>query len=255
MWETKGKLGREVLIFSLYICRGTLLVKQMELHYYGHSCFLVELDGKKILFDPFISGNDLAKEKVDIEAIEADYILISHGHSDHILDAVSMALRTGAKVIANWEVCAWLEKQGVTNVHPVNHGGKLNLDFGIVKFTNAIHSSSMPDGSYGGNPLGFVVQTKEKNFYYAGDTALTYDMKLIGHFCKIDYCLLPIGDNFTMGIDDAIIASDFVQCNQIIGLHYDTFGYIVIDHEMVQKKCKKKHKTLTLIEIGKSIEL
>ena len=227
----------------------------MKLHYYGHSCFLIEIESIKILFDPFITGNDLAKEKIDINTIEADYIFISHGHADHILDAVEIAKRTNAKVVSNWEVCAWLEKQGLTNVHPVNHGGRLSLDFGRVKFVNAVHSSSMPDGSYGGNPMGFVIETKEKNLYYSGDTALTYDMKLIGQSCKIDYCLLPIGDNFTMGIEDAIIARDFVQCNQIVGLHYDTFGYIVIDKEFAHKKCKKKHKTLSLIEIGEYIEL
>jgi L-ascorbate metabolism protein UlaG (beta-lactamase superfamily) len=225
----------------------------MNITYYGHSCFGVEISGKHLLFDPFISPNELAK-KIDVNAVKADYILVSHGHEDHIADAVSIATRTGAKVIAAWEVVAWLEKKGVKNVHPMNTGGKVKLEFGNVKCVAAVHSSSLPDGTYGGNPMGFVVESRDGNFYYAGDTALTYDMKLIGNYRKIDFAFLPIGDNFTMGVDNAIIACDFISCGDIIGMHYDTFGYIKIDKQEAEKKFRGAGKNLTLMEIGSTLK-
>lgn len=224
----------------------------MNITYYGHSCFGVEINGKHLLFDPFISPNDLAKN-INVNTVKADYILISHGHEDHIADAVSIAKRTGAKVICTFEIYVWLNKQGVENVHPMNIGGKVKLDFGNVKCVNAVHSSSLPDGSYGGNPMGFVVESNEGNFYYAGDTALSYDMKLIGDYRTIKFALLPIGDNFTMGVDNAIIACDFIKCNDIIGMHYDTFGYIKIDHAEAQNKFSRSGKKLTLMTIGETI--
>ncbi len=225
----------------------------MNITYYGHSCFGVEVKGKHLLFDPFISPNELAKA-IDVNKVKADYILISHGHEDHIADAVSVAKRTGAKVIANWEIYVWLGKQGVENAYPMNIGGKVKLDFGNVKCVVAQHSSSLPDGSYGGNPMGFIIESDEKNFYYAGDTALTYDMKLIGEYRSIDFAFLPIGDNFTMGVDNAIIACDFINCNDIIGMHYDTFGFIKINKEEARFKFDRAGKKLTLLDIGQSIE-
>lgn len=227
----------------------------MNITYYGHSCFNVEINGKFILFDPFISPNELAKD-IDIETIKADYILISHGHLDHIADAVQIAKRTGAKIISNWEITQWLDKQGVSNYHPMNIGGKWAFDFGNVKCVNAVHSSGLPDGSYGGNPMGFIIEThSEGNFYYAGDTALTYDMKLIGDYRKINFAFLPIGDNFTMGIDNALIATDFIKCNKIIGMHYDTFGFIKIDKQLAVDKFSRAGKELILVEIGKKLEI
>jgi L-ascorbate metabolism protein UlaG (beta-lactamase superfamily) len=193
----------------------------MKFTYYGHSCFDVTIDGKIILFDPFITGNPLAAS-VDIKKIKCDYILISHGHEDHIADAVAIAKNTKAKVVSNFEIITWLEKKGVANVHPMNTGGHWFFDFGKVKCMHAVHSSSLPDGTYGGNPMGFLIESNEGNLYYSGDTALTYDMKLIGDYKNIDVALLPIGNNFTMGVDNALIAADFVKCDKIIGLHYDT---------------------------------
>lgn len=225
----------------------------MNITYYGHSCFGVEINEKHILFDPFISPNELAKA-IDINTIKADYILISHGHQDHIADAETIAKRTKAKVICNWEIHVWLQKKGVENIHPMNIGGKVKLDFGNVKCVSAIHSSGLPDGSYGGNPMGFVVESNEKNFYYAGDTALTYDMKLIGDYRKIDFAFLPIGDNFTMGVDNAIIACDFIDCNNVIGMHYDTFGYIKIDKQEAISKFNRNGKKLSLLEIGETLK-
>ncbi len=224
----------------------------MLITYYGHSCFGVEINGKHLLFDPFISPNELAKG-INVSTIPADYILISHGHEDHIADAVAIAQRTGAQVICSWEIYVWLGKQGVKNIHPMNTGGKVKLDFGNVKCVKAEHSSSLPDGSYGGNPMGFVIESSTGNFYYAGDTALTYDMKLIGEYRKIDFAFLPIGDNFTMGVDNAIIASDFINCTDIIGMHYDTFGFIKINKEEAKKKFERSGKFLTLMTIGESI--
>jgi len=224
----------------------------MNITYYGHSCFGVEINGKHLLFDPFITPNEMAKQ-IDATTVKADYILISHGHEDHIADAVSIAKRTGAKVICNWEISVWLGKQGVENIHPMNTGGKAKFDFGNVKCVMAVHSSSLPDGSNGGNPMGFVVESSEGNFYYAGDTALTYDMKLIGEYRSIDFAFLPIGDNFTMGVDNAIIASEFINCKKIIGMHYDTFGYIKIDKEAAVTKFNHSGKQLTLMYIGETI--
>lgn len=226
----------------------------MNITYYGHSCFGVEINNKNLLFDPFITPNDLAKN-INIENIKADYILISHGHEDHIADAEVIAKRTGAKVICSWEINVWLGKKGVNNIHPMNTGGKVKLDFGNVKAVAAVHSSGLPDGTYGGTAMGFVVESSEGNFYYAGDTALTYDMKLIGDYRKIDFAFLPIGDNFTMGVDNAIIACNFIKCNSIIGMHYDTFGYIKIDKAEAIEKFEKTGNTLKLMNIGETIKI
>jgi L-ascorbate metabolism protein UlaG (beta-lactamase superfamily) len=226
----------------------------MRFTFYGHACFSVELEGKKILFDPFISPNEKA-ESIDVDAIEADYILVSHGHEDHLADVESIAKRTGAILVSNFEIVTWFGKKGIENGHPMNHGGSWEFDFGTVKFINAIHSSSFPDGSYAGNPGGFIVSSKEKSFYYSGDTALTMDMKLIGEYENLDFAVFPIGDNFTMGIQSAVVASDFIKCNKIIGIHYDTFGYIEIDHATAINDFKVKGKELTLLEIGQTIEL
>jgi L-ascorbate metabolism protein UlaG (beta-lactamase superfamily) len=226
----------------------------MNISYFGHSCFGVEVNGKHLLFDPFISPNELAKH-IDLNQIKADYILISHGHEDHIADAEKIAKRTNAKVICAWEINVWLGKKGVSNIHPMNTGGRIVLDFGSVKCVNAIHSSSLPDGSYGGNPMGFVIESSEGNFYYAGDTALCYDMKLIGEYRSVDFSFLPIGDNYTMGVDNALIASDFINCSNIIGMHYDTFDDIKIDKIQAKNKFSAAGKNLTLMEIGNTIKI
>lgn len=226
----------------------------MNITYYGHSCFGVEVGGKNLLFDPFISPNDLAKH-IDINTIKADYILISHGHQDHIADVELISKRTKAKIICNWEIHVWLGKKNIENIHPMNVGGKVLLDFGNVKCVAAQHSSSMPDGSYGGNPMGFVIESKEGNFYYAGDTALTYDMKLIGEYRSINFAFLPIGDNFTMGVENAILATEFINCSNVIGMHYDTFEYIKIDKVEAVLKFNRAGKKLNLMNIGESIHV
>lgn len=226
----------------------------MKLTYYGHSCFQVEIKGKKILFDPFITYNELAKD-VRKDDISPDYIFLSHGHEDHIADCVSIAGRTGCKVVAAFEVHAWLNKQGIANTHPMNTGGKWNFDFGTVKCVVAQHSSGLPDGSYGGNPMGFIFITDEGNFYYSGDTALTLDMQLVPTWAKPDFAVLPIGDNFTMDAADAARCADLIGCDKVVGVHYDTFGYIRIDKEAAVSAFTKAGKTLLLPAITETIDL
>jgi L-ascorbate metabolism protein UlaG (beta-lactamase superfamily) len=226
----------------------------MKFTYYGHACFAVEAGGKALLFDPFISPNPLAK-KIDVSKVAADFILVSHGHGDHVADVVEIANRTGAKVIAPYEVGSWFEAKGVKNVQAMNHGGAAKLDFGRVKLTSAIHSSSMPDGSYGGNPAGFVVESNDGSFYYSGDTALTLDMGLIPVTTKLSFAVFPIGDFFTMGIDDAIRAADFVGVQKFVGVHYDTFPPIKLDHAAAVSAARAAGKELFLPAIGETIEI
>ena len=225
----------------------------MKITYFGHASLGIQVNDVNILVDPFISANPKASA-IDINTLKADYILITHAHQDHILDVEAIAKRTGAVVVSNFEITTHYEKMGI-EVHPMNHGGQWDFEFGTVKYVNAIHTSSFPDGSYGGQPGGFVIEGEHKNIYIAGDTALTFDMKLIPMQTKLDLAILPIGDNFTMGIDDAILASDFVSCDKVLGYHYDTFGYIEIDHEVAKRKFFEKNKDLMLLEIGDFIEL
>jgi L-ascorbate metabolism protein UlaG (beta-lactamase superfamily) len=226
----------------------------MKFTYYGHSCFAVETSGKTLLFDPFITPNELAKS-INVDAVAADYIFLSHGHFDHVADAARIAARTGAMVVANFEVATWIGKQGVSNVFAMNHGGAATFDFGRVKYVNAIHSSILPDGSYGGNPGGFVVDTKGDGvFYFAGDTALTMDMKLLAEEFRIRFAVLPIGDNFTMGAADAAKAAAFIGCDQVIGVHYDTFPPIRIDHAVARATFDASGKRLHLLGIGETRE-
>lgn len=225
----------------------------MKITYYGHASLGIEVGGKNIIVDPFITANELAKH-IDINQLKADYILITHAHGDHILDVEAIANNTGATIVSNAEIAGYYEKKGF-NTHPMNHGGSWNFDFGKVKYVTAIHSSSFPDGAYGGNQGGFVIEGEHKNIYIAGDTAVTYDMKLIPLRTKLDLAILPIGSNFTMDVEDAIIASDFLECDKVLGYHYDTFGYIKINHEEAKKKFYDKDKDLMLLEIGGSLEL
>ena len=226
--------------------------KLMQVTYYGHSCFLVEVEGKKLLFDPFISPNELAKD-IDINSIEADYILLSHGHADHVADAEAIAKRTGATIIGAYEVAMWFAAKGIEKYHPMNTGGKWKFDFGTVKCVAAAHSSSLPDGSYGGNPMGFVITAGDECFYYSGDTALTLDMQLVPMYKKPGFAILPIGDNFTMDVADAIEAAQMIKCSKIMGVHYDTFGFIKIDKAAAIAEFEKNGITLMLPAIGETI--
>ena len=226
----------------------------MKITFLGHACFLVEVNKTKLLFDPYISPNPLARS-VDVDAIRADYILLSHGHYDHVADVERIYHNHPATLITNLEMIKWYKERGITQSLPINPGGKRLLEFGSVKAVHEPHASSMPDGSYAGTAMGFVVQSADKTFYFAGDTALHQDMKQIATFYNLDFAILPIGDTFTMGIEEALCAADYVGVERIIGMHYDSFPGIEIDHEKVQRLAEEHGKKLILIEIGHTIEL
>jgi len=226
----------------------------MKITYYGHSCFLVETQGSNLLFDPFITPNSLASS-IDVSKIKVDHMLVSHAHADHIADVELFGKQCGAKVISNWEIIEWFKKKGLEG-HPMNYGGKWSFNFGTVWYTKAAHSSSFPDGANGGNPGGFVIHNSEGTLYFSGDTGVTHDMKLLPILCpKIDVAILPIGDNFTMDSKGAAVAAEFIECDRIIGCHYDTFGFLKIDHNQAKADFSAKGKELTLIPIGQSIEV
>ena len=185
----------------------------MKITFYGHASLGIEVNGVKIIVDPFITGNPKASH-IDVNSLEADYILLTHAHQDHILDVETIAQNNDVVIVSNFEIVSHYEKKGFEG-HPMNHGGSWDFEFGTVMYVNAIHTSSFPDGSYGGQ----------------------------------------LGDNFTMDVDGAIIASDFVQCDKVLGYHYDTFGYIEIDHEEAKRKFFDKNKDLMLLNIGDSLEL
>jgi L-ascorbate metabolism protein UlaG (beta-lactamase superfamily) len=193
----------------------------------GHACLLVETDGRHLLIDPFLKDNPAAAAKPD--EVPADFILVSHGHGDHVGDTVAIARRTGAPVIANYEISEWFKEQGVKNVHGQQHGGGHDYPFGRVKLTLAFHGSALPDGSYGGNPCGFLIYTRDgKKIYDAADTGLFGDMRLIGEE-GLDLAILPLGDNFTMGPDDALRAVQLLQPRTVLPIHYNTWPLIAQD--------------------------
>lgn len=226
----------------------------MKFTYYGHSCFSVKVGGKTLLFDPFVTGNPLASA-IDVDEIAADYIFVSHGHYDHTTDVLRIAKRTGAKVLGNWELYDWFNKNGLKNTHPINPGGQFEFDFGKVKSVTAIHSSSLADGTYAGTACGFVIRSVDGCFYYSGDTGLTIDMQLILGWALPDFAVLPIGDGLTMGVDDAIKAADWLGVKKIVGVHYDTFGFIKIDHKKATDTFNAAGLALHLPAIGSTIDL
>ncbi|VVM06906.1 hypothetical protein MAMC_01330 [Methylacidimicrobium cyclopophantes] len=222
----------------------------MEVTYYGHSCFALEIGETRLLFDPFLTGNPLAAD-LPVDEIAADYLLLSHGHADHIGDAPDIAKRTGALVVSSFEVAEWLLKQGVERVYAMNLGGKKWWPFGLVQYVPAFHSSSLPDGSYGGPAGGFVIRSPEGTVYYAGDTALFGDMKLLGEiYHPISLAILPIGDTFTMGVDEAIRAAELLGCRNVLGVHYDTFEPIRIDKRAASEAFSAAELDLHLLPIG-----
>lgn len=226
----------------------------MKVTYYGHSCVQIEAAGQTLLFDPFLSPNPLAKD-IDLSSISPDVILVSHAHQDHLADGVEIAKRSGAKVISTFEVVNWFAAQGVENRWAMNHGGTVKLDGGTIKLVNAVHTSSFADGSYGGAPAGFVLETAEGNVYFSGDTALTNDMKLIGESTRVDLAILCIGDTFTMGVADAIRAAEFVRCDRVLGVHFNTFPPIEIDTGAAKAEFKEAGKELILLPIGNAMDV
>ncbi len=207
--------------------------------YFGHATMAINADGTRIVIDPFFSPHNPAAP-VKVDAVDADFILITHGHFDHTKDAVALAKRTGAKVISNFEIVNWLQSEGVQDGHGMNIGGAYTFPFGRVKMTVAHHSSSLPDGGNGGNPCGYLIQFNDgSDVYFSGDTSLTYDMKLIGEAGGVDLAILPIGSNFTMGPDDAVKAAQFVKTKRVIPTHYNTFPVIEQDVRMFAEKLRQ----------------
>ncbi|MDP5106711.1 MAG: metal-dependent hydrolase [Polaribacter sp.] len=225
----------------------------MNIQFLGHSCFSIEINEITILIDPFITGNSLASH-IDISKLKADFILLTHAHQDHVLDAEVIAERTKSVIISNYEIAMYYGAKGL-NVQPLNHGGTFKNPNFSAKYVNAIHTSSFADGTYGGQPGGFVISSKDTSIYVAGDTAVTFDMKLIPMSTKLNAAIFPIGDTFTMGIDDAIIASDLVACNKIIGCHFNTFPPIEINVNEAKNKFSSKGKELIILEIGAHISI
>ena len=224
----------------------------VKITWFSHACLQIETNGTTLLVDPFITGNPLAP--VAAEDLNPDYILVSHGHGDHVGDTVDIAKRTGATVVSNFEIHNWLAAQGVENGHPQHIGGGFDYPWGRVKLTIAHHGSALPDGSYGGNPCGFLFYIQGKKIYHACDTGLFYDMKLIGEE-GIDLAVLPIGDNFTMGPADALRAVRLIEPKQVLPIHYDTFDVIHQDPSAWKVLVEKQTGAMVaLLKPGESLE-
>lgn len=219
----------------------------------GHGAFLFDTGRHRVAIDPFLTGNPQAA--VSADEFSPDFIIVSHGHGDHVGDTVDIARRTGAMVISNFEISNWLQKQGVQNRHAMHIGGSHRFDFGVVKLTIAHHGSQLPDGSYGGNPCGVLLKLEDGVIYHAADTALFYDMKLIGEE-GIDLAILPIGDNYTMGPDDALRAVKLIQPRRVIPDHYSTWELIAQDaHAWAERVKAETSSEPIVLKPGESWQL
>ncbi len=225
----------------------------MKLKYFSHSAFQITTnDGKVILIDPFLDDNPTSPVKAD--DVTADYIVITHAHGDHVGDAFKIAGKSDCLIIANNEIANYVAGKGY-KAHNMHIGGGYNFDFGRVKLTIAHHGSITPEGDYGGEPCGVVLSIDGKDIYHTGDTGLFLDMKLIGELNEIDYMLCPIGDNFTMGIDDAVKAVEFVNPKTVIPMHYNTWPIIAADPNEFKTKVEAAGKNCRVLEFGEEIEL
>lgn len=225
----------------------------MRITFYSHSTIYIEIDSINILVDPFFSGNPIIDSNIRYK-LNPHYILITHAHYDHISDIEDIAKKTSAVLVSNYEIANYFYKKGLETIS-INYGSFINLKFGKLKYVYALHSSSFPDGSYGGNPGGFIINNKNKNIYISGDTALYGDMKIISKYINLDILILPIGGIFTMDYLEAIEASELLNCNKILGVHYDTYPSITINHSIVKNSFLEKKKDLILLKKEEYIEI
>lgn len=231
------------------------MANQISIRYLGHACFEFDINGVKVLLDPFVTYNPLANH-ISVDTLRPDYILLSHGHEDHVADLVKIQGQSDATVAAIVETAGWVRRQGVRDerVLEFNFGGTLALSFGKVKMVYALHTNSTPDGAYAGAPCGFVFFIGDTTIYYAGDTALTLEMKLLEDL-ELDYAILPIGGHYTMDMYDAVKAAQFINCKNIIGMHYDTFSPVTIDRDEAKQVFENAELNLRLLDLGETISL
>ncbi|HXX38114.1 MAG TPA: metal-dependent hydrolase [bacterium] len=223
------------------------------LTYYGHSTWALDTKGTMVLIDPFLTGN--TRTQVAAASLSPSFIIVTHAHGDHYGDTVDLAKRTGALVIANFEIANYAQKQGVANAHAMHIGGGHEFPFGRVKLTPALHGSSFPDGAYGGMPAGILLEVEGKRVYDAGDTALFSDMRLIGEG-GLDVALLPIGDNFTMGPDDAAKAAKLLGARTVIPQHYNTWPLIAQDPQQFKRLVESSTDSrVAILEPGDRFEI
>ncbi len=226
----------------------------MRITYYGHSCFVIEIGEKTLLFDPFLSANPLAKDLPWL-AIKPDYVLVSHAHYDHILDAEFFLKEKGATLISNYEIGSWMLKKGNYKVIKMNLGAKMDFPFGRLRMTASYHSSTLPDGLPGGNPGGYLIECDGHRLYFAGDTGLGPYLEFIGRHWPPTLAFLPISGKVVMDAEDALIASNWLNCGHIIGMHFNAFPDLTIDTTVAQSVFDKGNKKLTLLKPGQTIEL
>lgn len=231
------------------------MANEISVRYLGHACFEFNFNGTKVLLDPFVTYNPLAKD-INVSELKPDYIFLSHAHEDHVADLATIQAQSNATVAAIVETAGWVRKQGIPDdkVIEFNFGGTLSLPFGKVKMVYALHTNSTPDGAYGGAPCGFVFSIGDKKIYFAGDTALTLEMKLLADL-NLDWAFLPIGGHYTMDMYDAVKATDFINCKNVIGMHYDTFSPVTIDINEALKVFSEENINLNLLALGESIGL
>ncbi len=226
----------------------------MKITYFGHSAFMIEAGGKTFLIDPFLTGNP--HTQVDIMSLKPEYILVTHGHDDHLGDALTIAKNSDATIVAPAELAGYCQAKGA-KTHPMHIGGGFNFDFGRIQLTEAQHGSAVFEGDqviYAGNPCGFLLTVDGKTVYHAGDTGLFSDMELLGKRHKIDFALLPIGDNYTMGLEDALYAAGLIKADLSIPMHYNTFGYIMQDPEEFAEGVRKIGQRAQVLEFNKEYE-